>query len=202
MKNDQKNIVNFLFETGILAKTPRSGFHFLGSGKQSVAEHTLRTAFIGYVLGMLHGKVDTDTIMRMCLFHDLAEGRTSDLNYVHQKYVTSDEIKAMKDLAASFPFGNDILKTLKEYKTRKSTESLLAKDADNLEWILSLKEQIDIGNKRALSWTISAIKRLKTPVAKKLAKVIMATDSNNWWYTSEEDDWWINRSKKNEKKRF
>ena len=32
--DSQKNIANFLFEAGMLAKTPRSGFHFLGSGKQ------------------------------------------------------------------------------------------------------------------------------------------------------------------------
>jgi putative hydrolase of HD superfamily len=53
-----KNIVNFLFEAGILSKTPRSGFHFLGTGKQSVAEHTMRTVYVGYVLGMLDGNVD------------------------------------------------------------------------------------------------------------------------------------------------
>jgi putative hydrolase of HD superfamily len=38
MKNDRlEKIVDFLFEVGMLAKTPRSGFFFLGSGEQSVA---------------------------------------------------------------------------------------------------------------------------------------------------------------------
>jgi len=32
----------FLYEVGMLQRTPRSGFAFLGSGKQSVAEHTYR----------------------------------------------------------------------------------------------------------------------------------------------------------------
>ena len=48
------HVVDFLFETGILSKTPRSGFHFLGSGKQSVAEHINRVVFIGYVLATAH----------------------------------------------------------------------------------------------------------------------------------------------------
>ena len=46
-------IADFLFEVGILSKTPRSGFYFLGSGQQSVAEHINRVTIIGYVLSKL-----------------------------------------------------------------------------------------------------------------------------------------------------
>jgi putative hydrolase of HD superfamily len=42
-----KDIANFLFEVGMLQKTPRSGFQFLGSGHESVAEHVFSTVFIG-----------------------------------------------------------------------------------------------------------------------------------------------------------
>ena len=45
-----KEIVNFLFEVGMLQKTPRSGFQFLGSGYESVADHILRTLFIAYAM--------------------------------------------------------------------------------------------------------------------------------------------------------
>ena len=41
-ETDNKKIVKFLFEVGILSKTPRSGFHFLGTGEQTVAEHINR----------------------------------------------------------------------------------------------------------------------------------------------------------------
>jgi putative hydrolases of HD superfamily len=37
-----KNIAHFLFELGMLKRTPRSGFQFLGSGTETVAEHILR----------------------------------------------------------------------------------------------------------------------------------------------------------------
>ncbi len=43
-------IADFLFEVGMLNKTPRTGYQFLGSGKESVAEHILRTLFVGYTL--------------------------------------------------------------------------------------------------------------------------------------------------------
>ncbi len=33
-----KNIANLLFEAKMLKEIPRSGFHFLGSGKESIAE--------------------------------------------------------------------------------------------------------------------------------------------------------------------
>ena len=45
-------IANFLFEVGILARTPRSGFHFLGTGDQTVAEHINRVSYIGYMLAI------------------------------------------------------------------------------------------------------------------------------------------------------
>src|SRR3972149_705869 len=162
MKKNVKPIVDFLFEVGILSKTPRSGFHFLGSGEQSVSEHINRVVYVGYVLSVMEGKVDTAKILKMCLFHDLAEARTSDLNYVHQKYTESDEYKAISDLAKTLEFGDDLLGTLKEFTDRKSKESILAKDADQLEWILSLKEETDTGNSRAETWIPSAVKRVKT----------------------------------------
>ncbi len=192
-----KPIANFLFEVGILNKTPRSGFHFLGSGKQSVAEHMCRNIYTGYVLAMMHGgDVDVLKIMKMCMLHDLAEARTSDLNYVHQKYIDRHEDKAIEDLTATLPFGEDMVAIIKEYEERKSIESLIAKDADNIEWILSLKEELDTGNSRAGTWLPSAVKRLKTDVARKLAEQILKTDSDEWWFSDKEDDWWVHRNKK------
>ena len=195
-KTATDGIVDFLFEVGILAKTPRSGFYFLGSGKQSVAEHVNRVCFIGYVLASMRGQVDANKIMKMCLLHDLAEARTSDLNYVHQKYASTQEDRAIGDLAATLPFGDDIKSTIREYEERRSEESKLAKDADQLEFIISLKEQLDIGNDRAKDWMPSAIKRLKTPEAQTLAKKIKSTDSDRWWFSEKDDEWWVHRNHK------
>lgn len=84
---EYKNIANFLYEVGMLARTPRSGFHFLGTGKQSVAEHISRTVFIAYTLSQIDGTVDTLKVLKMALLHDISETRISDLNHIHQKYV-------------------------------------------------------------------------------------------------------------------
>lgn len=197
-KSEIQNIAKFLFEVGVLAKTPRSGFHFLGTGIQTVAEHVNRTVFIGYTLAKME-KADVAKVMKMCLFHDIGEARTSDLNYIHQMYVDKKERKAVSDLAETLPFGDDIESVIDEFEDKKTKETLLAKDADNLEWILSLKEQSDIGNKRADDWIVSAVKRLKTKSAKDLVKIILKMDSNAWWFGDKQDSWWVNRDKKKSK---
>lgn len=191
-----KDIANFLFEVGILSKTPRSGFHFLGSGHQSVSEHINRVVFIGYTLCSLEEGVDMLKVLKMCLLHDLAETRVSDLNYVHQKYVEKKEEQAVEDLAKTLPFGEDIKEVLREYEERQTRESIIAKDADNIEWILALKEELDTGNTRAKEWIESAVKRLKTEVAKKIAEQIIKTNSDEWWFGNKEDEWWVSRNKK------
>jgi putative hydrolases of HD superfamily len=189
-------IVDFLFEVGILAKTPRSGFHFLGSGEQSVAEHLNRTTIIGYVLcRMAEADVDESKVIKMCLFHDLAEARTSDLNYIHQKYANAGEISALEDISKNIFFGKDIKELVEERNVGTSFEAKLARDADQIEWLLSLKEQIDIGNTRAKSWLPSTLKRLNTEIAKKLGELIIQTSSDNWWFSEKGDSWWVDGKK-------
>jgi len=179
--SEYKNVANFLYEVGMLARTPRSGFHFLGTGKQSVAEHVNRTVFIAYTMAQLDGTVDTLKVLKMALLHDISETRISDLNHIHQKYVERKEHSAIQDISDSVPFGMDILNTLGEYEKRESKESILVKDSDILEWIISLKEEIDIGNTRAFDRIDYAISLLKTPIARKIAGTIMTTESSDWW---------------------
>ena len=189
-----KRIANFLFEAGMLKRTPRTGFQFLGSGAESVAEHIFRTVYIGYTLGHLTKKADTDKVIKMCLFHDLPEARTGDLNYVNKKYVEADEAKAVNDLAETLPFGAEIKRLILEYSDGESLEAQLAHDADQLEMILALKEYKDLGNKYADEWLEFAVKRLKTNIARKLSKTILKTDSSLWWF-QDKSDWWINAKK-------
>ena len=195
-KKNIAGVVDFLYEVGILAKTPRSGFFFLGSGEQSVAEHTNRTAYIGYCLARLAGDVDVGKVVQMCLFHDISESRISDLNYIHQKYTERLEEKAHSELANSLPFGKELKKLIDEYEERKTKESLLTKDADSIEFLLSLKEQWDIGNTKAKTWIPSLLKRIKTSEGKMIARAILKVDSDHWWFGNKNDSWWVHRNKK------
>jgi putative hydrolases of HD superfamily len=185
-----KNIANFLFEAGMLKRTPRSGFQFLGSGAESVAEHIFRTTYIGYALGKMSKGVHVDRMIKMCLFHDLPEARTGDLNYVNKKYVIADEQKAVDDLVLTLPFGGEIKELIVEFIEGKTEEAKLARDADQLEMILALKEYKDLGNNYADEWLEFSLKRLQTETARELAAEILNTDSSLWWF-NDKSDWWV-----------
>jgi len=184
-------LANFFFEIGMLKKTPRSGFQFLGSGAESVAEHSYRTAMVGYSLARMTPEADSAKVVLMCLFHDVPEARMGDLNYVNKKYLSADEERAVRDLAQTIPFGDEYQTTLTEFDDTQSTEAVLAHDADQLEMILSLKEYKDLGNRYADEWYSIARKRLRTELALELATTIWDTDSSMWWFDGK-SDWWIN----------
>ncbi|MBE9547627.1 MAG: HD domain-containing protein [Proteobacteria bacterium] len=190
-----KDIVNFLFEVGMLKKTPRTGFQFLGSGDESVAEHILKTIFIGYALCKLESDVDELKVLKMCLVHDLPEARTGDMNYVNKKYVTVDEEKAVRELTENLFFGDDIKSVIDEFNEKKSKEALIAQDADQLSLIFQLKECGDLGNKYSKEWIAFAVKRLFTDTAKKMVDTIVKTDSSDWWF-KDKSDWWVNGNNK------
>lgn len=197
-KNEFLQIANFIYEVGNHSKTPRSGFWLLGSGEQSVAEHLFRTAFIAYSLAHFVPKADKAKTVLMSLVHDLGEGRTSDLNYVHQRYGQLAESMAMRDIAQSVPFGEILHALYCEEQKRETLEARLVKDADTLEWITSMREEESRGNKKAREWAEIALKRLKTSIGKKIGKLIMEVHPDAWWF-DKKDKWFISRQEKDRK---
>lgn len=181
------NIANFIFEAGILQNTLRSGNTFLDGGKQSVAAHIYRTTLIGYILSKtLHA--DTLKVVLMCLFHDMEESRTGDLNYLQQRYVNSNDQKALLDIVDKLSVKDEILQIVAEYESLKTVEAKIAKDADTLELIFYLKQELDKGNTQAENWIKHAQKRLLTEAGKKLLVAIKNTKYYDWWYNLT-DEW-------------
>jgi putative hydrolase of HD superfamily len=194
VSGDLRSIAHFLYEVGMLRRTPRSGLRFLGTGDDSVAEHILRTTYLAFAVGRLVPEVDRHKLLLMCLLHDLPEARTGDLNYENKKYVTADEAKAVHDLAAPLPFGAEIESLWTEFEARRSLESRLAHDCDQLELLLVLKEEQDRGNPQAPDWIRVAVRRLGEPVSQALAAEILATHSSDWWW-GDRGDWWVSAGK-------
>lgn len=177
-----QSIINLLNEIGMLAHTPRSGFAFLGTGKQSVAEHSHRMAIIAYALAVLGDEpIDLTKLLIMSLCHDLPEARTGDLNYVNKRYVTADEPKVIKEISQNEVLGKTFAAYLTEYNEGETLESMLARDADQIELLLVLKEQIDTGNQRAVKWFEKVEKRVETKIGKEMARMIHSTPSDAWW---------------------
>jgi putative hydrolase of HD superfamily len=190
---------NFLFEVGMLNRTPRTGFAFLGSGEQSVAEHSFRMLHIAWLLARLIDEpLDELHLLHLVMFHDLPETRTGDFNYVQHKYNRVDEAKLNAELAQQLPFGEQIIALEQEFEARATPEARVANDADQLELLLMLKELQDLNNPRAAEWMVSARARLKTDAGKQLAQDILDTRSDAWWFGNKDDPHWVHRGKPNE----
>lgn len=179
-----KAIANILFEAKILKDIPRSGYHFLGSGKESVAEHAFITTFIAYVMAQITPEVDALRLISMCLVHDLPEARIGDLNYVQKKYVTADEQKAVDDATRELPFGPSLADLIEDFNENSSPEAQLAHDADQLAFILELKALSDNGHPPPEKWLPFVKQRLVTETGKKLAETIVETDCDEWWFAN------------------
>lgn len=188
-----KRVVDFLFEVGMLKKTPRTGYQFLGTGKENVAEHSFRTAIIAFVLAKRAGK-DASKACLMALFHDLHEARCGDFNYVYRLYNKSDEKQALKDALAGTGIEKEVLDFYLELEEVRSYEAALVQDADQLDLILNLKEQLDLGNKYAKKWIECALKRLRTEEGKELAERIINTEHTDWWFKTPAPEWWTKKN--------
>ncbi len=176
-----KRIANLLFEVRILKDITRSGYAFLGSGRESIAEHSFMTAFICFAMAKLDNTIDCEKIVTMALVHDIAEARTGDFNYVEKKYSKVDEAKAISHLIKSLTFGSDIQTLLDEFNSGETVEAKLARDADQISFILELKKMDDTGVKGPEKWLPYVLNRLKTDTGKQIAKSIMKTDWDEWW---------------------
>lgn len=185
-----KRLADLCNEAGMLRHTPRSGYAFLGSGRENVAEHSYRTTVLGYMLARMAGK-EPSRIVMLCLFHDLHEARTGDFNYVNHRYDTCRARAALEDATQGTGLEGDILGVWDELEQAQSAEALLAHDADQLDLICNLQTELKRGNEFAREWLESALKRLRTPEGRKFAETVLHTDPNHWWYGRMEKDWWV-----------
>jgi len=146
----------------------------------TIASHSFETAIIGMVLAKLEN-INENKVLKMCLFHNVAETRTGDANFMHSHYVKKNERQVIKDQYSNTPFEKEIIEILNEYEKKESKESIIAKDANVLNQIISqcnyLKDSKDLAR-----WNRHSIKGLKTKSAKELAKTITTRSPFEWFY--------------------
>jgi 5'-deoxynucleotidase YfbR-like HD superfamily hydrolase len=176
-----KQIANLFFEMRMLKDIVRSGYAFLGSGRENIAEHCFTMAFICFVMSKLDSQVDGAKLMAMALVHDIAEARTGDMNYVQKKYTIVNEAKAISHLIKPLSFGNDIKSLIEEFNLGETREAKLANDADQLSFVLELKKLEDTGARPAERWLPLVIRRIQTPMGQQMAQSIMDTQWDEWW---------------------
>ncbi|MDD5050920.1 MAG: HD domain-containing protein [Candidatus Pacebacteria bacterium] len=199
-KNSTSRDLQFLFEIGTLRNIERVWKQYIGLSVGNVLEHTVRVAFLALLIARKEKVKNEEKILKMALIHDLAETRVSDHMYVHKVYVTADEERAARDLFKGTLFNDLYADVLREYEERKTIESKIVKDADNLEVDLELKELEARGStvreKLAISRKIVR-GRLYTQAAKKLWDEIQKADVHGWHINA--DEWFKTANFKNKK---
>jgi putative hydrolase of HD superfamily len=176
-----KRIAELVLEACFLKQIPRSGYQYLGAGRESVAEHVYAATVIAYILSEMVPEADGNRLVSMCLFHDLPEARVGDLNTVQKQYVSADETRSLRHTLADLPFGPKIDGLIREFNANETLESRLAHDADQLSLLVDLKSLRDIGYETPRNWIPHVEKRLQTDAAKRLASTLMEQDWDGWW---------------------
>lgn len=147
--------------------------------KETLAEHTLETAFIAHALAVIHnkrfgGNVDADKAAVTALFHDAPEIITGDLP-TPIKYYNSEIKNAYKEIEQA---ASDRLLDLLPEDLRPDFESafdpddaelcLIVKAADKLSALIKCRDELSFGNRdfsTAEMATVESVKALNLPAA-------------------------------------
>ncbi|MBN2087844.1 HD domain-containing protein [Candidatus Peregrinibacteria bacterium] len=179
---DTKHLINLLFELGQLRRIQHDGWRNANVEKpESVAEHSLRAAQIGYFLAKNEKYDNPYEVVTMIVFHDIGECRIGDINKVANRYVEADEEGAVKDLTSDLNDGGELFDMWNETENRSTEAGKIAKDADYLEQAFCAKEYMDTGHKSAEDWINNVRKKLETKSAKDLLETMVNMSSTDWW---------------------
>lgn len=179
------DIAKYLYEIGHLKHQKRTGWWRMGvRDPESVAEHSYRTAVIGYILASLE-QANPEKTAALCLFHDTAETRIGDLHWITKRYLRTKEGEqiAFNEQTEQLPqdIAGKVRTLVGEYEERSSRESLLAHDADLLECLLQSREYEMQGYTKGAEWARICREGLQTETAKKLADACLNGDPGDWF---------------------
>jgi putative hydrolase of HD superfamily len=191
-----ERLADFLYEGLSLKRAPRTGWQFLGRGREreSVAEHSFGVVFISYALASRARErghsPDMGRLLTLALFHDLPEARTGDHNYMNKRYVASFEDRAHADAIADLPFSAELDSVYREWQLAETLEARLARDADQLDMVCELARLAADGCPQASEWLAFARKRFRTEEGRELCAAAEARDPGAWWF-EKKDEYWV-----------
>lgn len=184
--------VNLIFEMNQLKRESHRGFTLAGVREpDTIAEHSLRAAQIGYILACVENErageeaVDAEKVASMLIIHDNHEARVGDQHKVGARYMDIKEAERMAFEEQISGLGKAIEEKWKEYReeyeSRATKEGVVAKDADWLETAFQAKEYLDLGYESAIDWIANVEKAVETQSAKEIMAVMKETPFTAWW---------------------
>ena len=182
-------IADLLFEAGLLKTVSRTGWETVRAPRESVAEHSFRTAMVGWVLAKMAGLSEQDEalLIKACLFHDLHETRIGDLHRLAKLYGSLDEKKCEKEQREGLPkeMEKDLERSLDSLSSRLR---IFAYEADKIECAITAKEYLDAGYRTAKWIEHTEKESVKSPEGKALLKAVLSRDSSAWFMQDEKLD--------------
>lgn len=179
---EDKNIWDFIFELGQQRLVYHDGLRLVGiKERDSIAEHTLRTAQIAFTLAKLEGYKNPFEVCAIAVFHEIGECRVGDINKIANKYIICDETNAVKEQTEKLEeIGKEIFKLWERFEKTEDKASIIARDADLLELATTAKEFLEKGYNTE-DWIDNQTERLQTDSAKRLGAILKEQDSSKWW---------------------
>lgn len=185
--HELERVLDFLFEMGLLKRSKRTGWWAAGVGDpESIADHSFRTALVGYALATLEGADGGRTGM-MCLLHDTQETRIGDIPAIGKPYAQAAANEHVTDHQTSgFPavLRGAMVELVEEYEKGETIESRLAHDADKLELVLQAREYQAQAGYDTGEWLESGAAALKTQAARRLAELAREGEPGHWWHVA------------------
>jgi len=177
-----ENIINFIFELGMLKRIKHEGWRVVGIDRpESVGEHSLRAAQIAYFLAHMEGYNNPDEVCSMLVFHDIGECRIGDIHKIANNYLSADEDRAVSEQMDQLgDIGDVILDKWKQFEYKNTEAGVIAKDADLIEQAFTAKEYLEQGYKTQ-NWIDNVNTLIQTESAKKLIELLKESDSSKWW---------------------
>jgi putative hydrolase of HD superfamily len=181
---ETKEVLSFFFEMGQLSRVKREGWRLLGlEHPESIADHTLRAAQIGWVLAKLEGHPNPHEVAAIVLFHDIGEARVGDIHKLANRYITVDEKAAVQEQVSRLgKAGEEVLQLWEQIESRSTPAGLLAKDADLLELAVRACEYMSQGFSDAKEWFEAAAQRVQSASAKELIAQLPTVSPTAWWH--------------------
>ncbi|MDQ7814985.1 MAG: HD domain-containing protein [Patescibacteria group bacterium] len=180
---DSKNILKYFFELGQMRRVKHGGWTLVGiENPDSIAEHSLRAAQIGYVLAVMEKYEKPDEVCAMLVFHDAHETRIGDLHKLARRYVTAEDEKAADEQVGSLgEAGERIMQLWKTIEHKEPPAGVIAKDADYLETAVTAKEYLEMGHPLVQDWIDNVGNALQTESAKRLWAELKDATAHDWW---------------------
>ncbi len=170
----KKDILHFFEPINLIKHLERKGWVLKGvTGiKDTIASHSLGAASLGWLLSEME-EVDSNKVIKMLLIHDLIMAYIDDLTPADKSYVNKDEIekKSMEKLMRILPakIAKEFGELINEYQEQKTKESIVAREADELDTLLQARIYSKRLNKDILSEFLKTYQKyFKTATGKQL----------------------------------